>query len=243
MDGWIVDLSLWRFPASLILGAAFLPAVWVLHRHYAHTRLHRLLSGPRTACVLIAVLAAAMAVEGIWAVPLHRTYPFAMLILAAAANLELAVLSRLSGRDAGFLLNHTGLLIILWGSLFGAPDTVEARTVVRYGETVRTAYTPQGDAIPLPFEIRLDRFGIDYHDDGITPAQFRSALRLDGSPVEISVNAPARRRGYTIYQDGYDTARSGYTVLLLVRDPWLWVVWLGAAMLAAGSFILLFRKR
>lgn len=243
MDGWMVDLSLWRFPASLILGAAFLLALWVLHRHEPHSRLHRLLSSPRTACALLAVLAATTAFEGIWGTPLHRTYPFVLLLLLTAANLELTVLKRLSGRDAGFLLNHTGLFILIWGSLFGAPDTTEARTIVRYGDAVRTAYTPQGESIPLPFEIRLDRFEIDYHHDGTTPAQFRSSLRLDDAPFTLSVNAPIRHRGYTVYQDGYDTERRRYTVLLLVRDPWLPVVWLGAAMLAAGSLIFIFRKR
>ncbi|MEG2366381.1 MAG: cytochrome c biogenesis protein ResB [Alistipes sp.] len=241
MNGWLVDLSLWQFPASLILGVAFALSVWALHHHYPQSLLCRTLGGVPAALVLGLLAAVSLAVEGTWGIPLHRTYPFVGLILLLLTNLALVTLRRLPQRRAWFLLNHAGLLLVLWGALFGAPDVVEARMVVRRGEALRVAQTAQGEFVPLPFEVRLDRFTVELFDDG-TPRQFRSDLRLDGTPCCVEVNTPLHHRGYTIYQESYDRAHHAYTVLLLTRDPWLWVVWLGIGLLAAGSVLFIFRR-
>lgn len=243
MNGWIADISLWCFPASLILGAAFALAVWALHHYYPQSRFCRTLAGGKTAIVLLLSTAVAMAIEGTWAIDLHRTYPFIVLVLLLAANLELVVLRHLPQRNIAFLLNHAGLFIILWGGAFGATDTTEARMIIHNGQSSHTAYTLKNEAVPLPFEVQLDRFAIEYYDDGITPRQFRSELQIDGQTYTIEVNAPAHYGGYTIYQESYDRTQNAYTVLLLVRDPWLWVVWLGMAMLAAASLLLILGKR
>lgn len=242
VNSLIADISLWRFPASLILAAAFVAALWAVERYYAHTRFYRLLTDLRTAVALLLVTAALCIAEGTVAAGLYHSWPFIGFVLLLTASLGLTVLHGLRmRRSAGFLLNHAGLFLILWGALFGAPDVTQARMQVRRGESNRLAVTDKGQLVPLPFEIRLERFAAERYDDG-SPRQFRSELLLDGQPAEVEVNAPLRHRGYTLYQDGYDTQRGAYTVLLVVRDPWLRVVWLGVALLAAGSLLILFRK-
>lgn len=237
-----VDISLWRFPASLILAAAFAAALWAAERYYSHTQIYRVLTSLRTAVILLLVTAALCIVEGTVAAGLYHSWPFIGVVLLLTASLGLTVLHGLRmRRSAGFLLNHAGLFLILWGALFGAPDVTQARMLVRRGESCRLARTDKGQLVPLPFEIRLERFAAERYDDG-SPRQFRSELLLDGQPAAVEVNAPLRHRGYTIYQDGYDTQRGAYTVLLVVRDPWLRVVWLGVALLAVGSLLILFRK-
>lgn len=244
MNKWIADLSLWHFPASLILGTAFVLGLWVLDRYYRNSKVYTLLTSLPAAVVLTILVVLLLIAEGIWAIGLYRTWPFIATVLLLAASLGLVTLKRLrTRRNAGFLLHHGGMFILLWGGLFGAPDTTEARMIVRTGETQSLAYTVSGNTIPLPFGTRLDHFDIDFYDDGITPRQFRSTLDIDAHTVEVSVNNPIRHAGYTLYQDGYDTQHGAYTVLLVVRDPWLWVVWLGIAMLAAGSILLIFDKR
>lgn len=63
----------------------------------------------------------------------------------------------------------------------------------------------------------------------------------------VEVNRPHRRGNWAVYQYGYDSMAgkdSQYSVLQLVRDPWLPVVYAGIAMLAAGAFSLFgFNKR
>ncbi|MEG1885414.1 MAG: cytochrome c biogenesis protein ResB [Alistipes sp.] len=241
MNTWQADLSLWQFPASLILGVVFALSVWALHLYHPQSRLCRLLSGIPMAVVGLVLVGLAMAVEGTWGQGIHLTYPFIVLLLLLMANLELTILRRLPQHNVGFLLNHAGLFLILWGGLFGAPDVTQARMVVPRGEAVRVAQTAQGALVPLPFEVRLDRFTIDCFDDG-SPRQYRSELQIDGHACPIEVNAPAHTKGYTIYQESYDRAHNAYTVLLLVRDPWLWVVWLGMGLLAVGSCLFIFRR-
>lgn len=243
MNLFSADISLWRFPASLILGAAFLTGLWAADRYHARSWLCRTLSGPRAAVTLIVLTTAAVAVEGVWAAGLYHTWPFIALLLLLAASLGLVTLRGLRvRRSAGFILNHAGLLLIVWGALFGAPDVTRARMMIRTGGEAALARTAAGEAVPLPFAVRLDRFTLERHDDG-TPSRFRSEVRFDGRPAVVEVNAPARFGGYTFYQDGCDMQHGTYTVLLVVRDPWLPVVWVGIALLAAGSVLLLFRKR
>lgn len=243
MNPFSVDISLWRFPASLILGAAFAAALWAADRYYAHTRAYRLLSGPRGAVVLLVLVTAAVAAEGIWAAGIYRTWPFVALLLLFAASLGLVALRGVrQRRGAGFVLNHAGLFLVVWGALFGAPDVTRARMAVPTGEGVSLAYTAAGEAVPLPFVVRLDRFTLERYDDG-TPRQFRSQLRFDDRPATVEVNSPVRHGGYTFYQDSYDRRHGAYTVLLVVRDPWLRVVWAGVVLLAIGSLLLLFGKR
>lgn len=63
----------------------------------------------------------------------------------------------------------------------------------------------------------------------------------------VGVNRPYRRGSWSVYQYGYDSRAgndSQYSVLQLVRDPWLPVVYAGIAMLAAGAFSMFrFSKR
>jgi cytochrome c biogenesis protein ResB len=54
----------------------------------------------------------------------------------------------------------------------------------------------------------------------------------------IEVNRPFHIAGWTIYQLGYDTEMgrwSNLSVLELVRDPWLPVVYLGIFLMIAGA--------
>lgn len=243
MNLFSADISLWRFPASLILGMAFLAALWAADRYHAPTRVCRMLTDARGATALLLLATAALAAEGIWAAGIHYTWPFIALLLLVAASLGLVTLRGLRRRrGAGFVMNHAGLFLIVWGALFGAPDTTRARMLIRTGERTALAYTAAGEAVPLPFAVRLDRFTLERYDDG-SPRRFRSEVHFDSTPAAVEVNAPARYGGYTFFQDGYDTRHGAYTVLQVVRDPWLPVVWAGAALLAAGSFILLLGKR
>ena len=58
----------------------------------------------------------------------------------------------------------------------------------------------------------------------------------------IEVNKPVFVGGWKIYQSSYDSAMgrwSRYSVFELVKDPWLYLVYTGIAMMCAGAVILL----
>lgn len=61
----------------------------------------------------------------------------------------------------------------------------------------------------------------------------------------ISVNNPTSIEGWDIYQYGYDTQLgddSPYSVFLLVKDPWLPLVYVGIILLLLGALWLIFSK-
>ncbi len=61
----------------------------------------------------------------------------------------------------------------------------------------------------------------------------------------ISVNQPANCEGWTIYQYGYDNQLgndSQYSLFLLVKDPWLPVVYIGIILMMIGGLLLMFTK-
>ena len=66
-----------------------------------------------------------------------------------------------------------------------------------------------------------------------------------GTPARLEVNRPFRAGPWTIYQHSYDNAAgklSEYTVVELVYDPWLMLVYVGIVLLAAGSVSMLWGK-
>ncbi|WP_196896128.1 cytochrome c biogenesis protein ResB [Aureivirga marina] len=67
-----------------------------------------------------------------------------------------------------------------------------------------------------------------------------SILNIDGSRIEttLEVNKPYSYKGYKLYQLSYDDAMgkwSTLSVIELVRDPWLPVIYTGVFMMIAGA--------
>lgn len=235
--------QLLEFPSSALLAVSFLLIAVFLHRYAGNYSVVRMLGSTRTACVLLAVGTAILAVEGTWSLPLHSTPLFLVYVLLLLLSLAVTLLNGISrGAKLGFVLNHLGVFLIVWAALFGSPDVSRSKMVVEQGQSVNVAYISNGMLVPLPFEVSLQEFSIDYYDDGRSPRQFTSRLVVGGEPMEVAVNSPVTYQGYTIYQDSYDRQYGRYTVLQLVRDPWLPIIYLGMAMLAVGSVLLLFGR-
>jgi cytochrome c biogenesis protein ResB len=72
------------------------------------------------------------------------------------------------------------------------------------------------------------------------PKKFESDIVIDGKPYTVGVNQPVHVKGYDVYQFSYDDqagAASQYSVIEIVRDPGLPVVYLGIFMLLAGTLL------
>ena len=95
-----------------------------------------------------------------------------------------------------------------------------------------------GCLVALPLEISLQEFTIDRYDDGLTPRQFTSRFSIGGTPLTTSVNHPARYKGWHIYQVSYGV---GYSVLKLVRNPFLALLAFGVLLLAVGALLSLWK--
>ncbi|KAF0127409.1 MAG: hypothetical protein FD189_156 [Elusimicrobia bacterium] len=66
-----------------------------------------------------------------------------------------------------------------------------------------------------------------------------AAVPADGEELRtvISVNSPVSFYGYKLYQHGYDPADPASSTLLVKRDPGVWPVYAGFALLLAGLFL------
>ena len=194
-------------------------------------------TGRRISVAVMAVLAVMTTVEGTWAIglPYHWTY-VAVLILTVLA-LGCIVFKNLRAKSYVALVSHFGLLLALAGGLLGMVSTTSAYLKVFPDREERVAIDANGYAVPLPFSISLTSFDIDCYEDGTSPRQYTSTISIDGNELTTSVNHPCSYKGYSIYQSDYDTEYGCYSVLKIVRDPWLPLAAIGAILLAVGAVL------
>ncbi|MDO5443194.1 MAG: cytochrome c biogenesis protein ResB [Bacteroidia bacterium] len=204
----------------------------------SRTAVCKLLSGRIPILSLIVAVTVYIAVEGSRGIALHHHWTFIVLIILMLLSLGFTVISDCRRKSLSALMSHLGFFMVLFGGLFGAPDRIDAQMrlfLKEDGEHI--AADRGGHAVPLPFNISLEEFKTDLYDDGTSPKQFTSTLSIDGKVVDTSVNHPCRYKGYRIYQSGYDAAGSQYSVLKIVRNPWLPIGAAGALLLMIGAFL------
>jgi cytochrome c biogenesis protein len=129
-------------------------------------------------------------------------------------------------REAGSLLFHVSLLLLLVGLAYGKGFGYRGQAAIVEGETWANArvgydaYSPGRffDSERLaPFQLRLDDFSNAFHDDG-TPREFASrltALDLDGRQTQaqrVAPNRPMTVDGVRVFQSDY-----GYVPVVRVR--------------------------
>ena len=156
-------------------------------------------------------------------------------------------------RDIPFLLNHLGLFLAMTTATLGNADMQRLKMIAVKGESEWRALNPQQLIVEMPFKIELKEFVMETYDDG-SPRRFASDIQIltktgENIRTTIEVNKPVEVDGWKIYQYGYDTqmgAMSQISILELVSDPWLPLVYTGIYMMLAGAvcmFVLGGRKR
>lgn len=249
MNFWFCqDINAFAFPVNLIAGAFLLWSIWIMHRYYQQTRIVRCLTRMPATLTITALLIVLLIVEGIWAIQLFKSWIFILLEFLLLIILGLVILKRtckLSIRNLFFLLNHAGLWIALSAALLGAPDREEYKIILPLHRAEYNAIDLNGFLHPLPFTARLDKFELEYYPQVVNsriPKRFCSTITLQSKKEEIQipveVNHPVHFKGYSLYQDSYDISRgadSQYTILLVVSDPWIGLVYTGIFMLLAGA--------
>ncbi len=142
-----------------------------------------------------------------------------------------------NGKSIVFVTLHAGFFLIICGGFFGAPDFSRLQMKADEAVPANVAYNSNGEPVLLPFNVTLEDFHIDYYKDGQKPKQFTSTLLVDGKRFETSVNHPCKYKGYRFYQADYDRMNCKYSILILVKDPWLPIVFIGMVLMALGSIL------
>ena len=185
--------------------------------------------------------------NGTWLNNMLAFWPFVLIYVYMAVILGVTILRRLTHltswrRDIPFLLNHLGLFLAMTTATLGNADMQRLRMITVVGESEWRALTQDGAIREMPLAIELKQFIMETYDDG-SPKRFASEIQIltkSGKSIQttVDVNKPVEVDGWKIYQYGYDTqmgAKSRISILELVSDPWLPLVYTGIYMMLAGA--------
>ena len=255
-----VEWSLLAWPVNLILLVLLVLVIGVMYalRRKVYT-FEWMMHG--SAAVTCLSYAAALAIlmglipqvrgEGVpWLSQMLRFWPFVliwtwMMLISALAALN--HLLRWKVKEIPFLLNHLGVLIAVVSATLGNADIRKLQMTAFTGEPEWRALDELGMVHEPGLAIELHQFTMEEYPDH-TPKRFASDITVyteDGKSVRgtVEVNKPLKVNGWKIYQYGYDSfrgAESTYSVFQLVRDPWIFWVYLGIFLMIAGALCLLF---
>lgn len=255
-----IDWSLLAWPVNLILLVLLLAVIGVLfalHRKvYAFEWMMH--AGAAVPCLVYAAgltmlmgLLPQVRVGGIpWLSQMLRFWPFVliwtwMMLISALAALN--HLLRWKVREIPFILNHLGVVVAIVSATLGYADIQTLQLTAFTDKPEWRAVDGDGMVHEPGLAIELHQFTMEQYDDGL-PKRFASDISVyteDGKIVRgtVEVNKPLKVNGWKIYQYGYDPSRgaeSPYSVFQLVRDPWIFWVYLGIFLMIAGALCLLF---
>lgn len=178
--------------------------------------------------------------NGTWLNNMLVFWPFVLIYVYMAVILGITILRRLN--NIPFLLNHLGLFIAMTTATLGNADMQRLKMMTMVGEPEWRAMAQNGAIREMPLTIELKQFIMETYDDG-SPKRFASEIQIQtksGKKIEatVDVNKPVEVDGWKIYQYSYDTkmgAMSQISILELVSDPWLPLVYTGIYMMLAGA--------
>ena len=182
----------------------------------------------------------------LWINYMLNFWSFVLIYVYIAVILGQIILRRISHfqwkRDIPFLLNHLGLFLAMTTATLGNADVQQLKMITVKGETEWRALTKEQQIVELPFAIELKKFIMETYEDG-SPKRFASDIQIltkteKNIQTTVEVNKPVEVDGWKIYQYGYDTqmgAMSQTSILELVSDPWLPLVYTGIYMMLGGA--------
>ena len=190
-------------------------------------------------------------VNGTWLNNMLTFWPFVLIYVYMAVILGVVILKQVKMWDARnfslftlhfSLLSHLGLFLAMTTATLGNADMQRLKMITAVGESEWRALTQEGAVREMPLAIELKQFIMETYDDG-SPKRFASEIQIltkSGKKIQttVDVNKPVEVDGWKIYQYGYDTrmgVKSQISILELVSDPWLPLVYTGIYMMLAGA--------
>jgi cytochrome c biogenesis protein len=139
-------------------------------------------------------------------------------VLTSGVRVFLCERNRIS--RIGPYLAHVSILLILSGALIGARFGFKGMMILPEGATENSLSLREGNgSLPLDFQIRCNRFLIDFYPNG-APKEYRSEVSIlnnRGEQVQdadIRVNHPMTYRGITFYQSTYGNLSTFFLEIL-----------------------------
>ena len=179
----------------------------------------------------------------LWINYMLNFWPFVLIYVYIAVILGQVVLRQVSSfRFQVSILSHLGLFLAMTTATLGNADVQRLKMITVKGEPEWRALTQEQQVVEMPLAIELKQFIMETYDDG-SPKRFASDIQIltqTGKNIvaTVEVNKPVEVDGWKIYQYGYDTqmgAMSQTSILELVSDPWLPLVYTGIYMMLGGA--------
>ena len=250
------------WPVNGIAMAAFLAAttlIYILRKRVYALQFLGTNGAAIPAMALAVVLTIVMGVtiqkpDGTWFSHMLSFWPFVLVYTLVALILGQSIVNRAMHfswkRDIPFMLNHLGLFIALTTATLGNADVQRLKMIAVEGQKEWRAVADNGLVKTMPMSIELKKFVMETYDNG-SPKRFASAIKVveksdRETEATIDVNKPIEVQGWKIYQYGYDTsmgAQSKMSILELVSDPWLPLVYAGFYIMLAGAAWMLLSSR
>ena len=253
-----VDWDVFCWPFNGIVLAGFLSIIAIIYMLRKRVYAFQFIGTYKAAIpalVYVVVLTIIMGltrqtVDGVWLNNMLSFWPFVLTYVYVDVILGLIIIRRTRHfvnwrRDIPFLLNHLGLFLAMTTATFGNADVQRLKMVTVKGEHEWRALTSQQQIVEMPLAIELKEFILETYSDG-SPKRFASDIQIltktnNIIQATVEVNKPVEVDGWKIYQYGYDTqmgAMSQTSILELVNDPWLPLVYTGIYMMLAGAVCL-----
>ena len=198
--------------------------------------------------IILATLAFATVIEKLFGTEtalqhVYHAYWFVALWAFLGISASLYIISKKLYQKPALFLLHCAFGIILAGALVSFVGSELGYIHLRQGETY-DFYVSGKDEIkkPLPFEVKLVLFDIEYHPNTNIPANYFSFLKINDEICQISMNKIHKQNGYRFYQIDYDRDEMG-SVLLVSHDPCgIAVTYVGYILLFLSMVWLLFMR-
>lgn len=257
-----VDVSLFAFPVNVILLIAVLSFSTFFSLRFANNRVMRSLRSLACARILILLLALQTVAGGL--MPQHASFqtslPFVFTLSFLILNLWLCILHRIRSFrlscDTSFVILHSGLLLLLVGGFAGAPDVRKSTVSVSRHYPERMSVDDCGNVVVLPFTLQLYDFDIATDTLSGAPSCYIAFVAIKDSKTtethigKVETNKPLSLSwSDTVCLIDYDMSETDIVArctLLVVHQPWRYMMTAGIIVFVAGLLFLLFdagRKR
>ncbi len=123
-------------------------------------------------------------------------------------------------RQKAVFLLHIAFGLILLGAFITWVAADRGFLHLRQGESCASYFSGSSEKEqPLPFEVRLVQFDIEYHPGSSEPAGFINFLHINDKIYRVSMNRIHSQQGYRLYPYAYDPDGMG-SLLQVSYDPW-----------------------
>jgi hypothetical protein len=176
----------------------------------------------------------------------YQTAWFTGLLVFLGINVAASLMLRYpwKAHQAGFVMAHVGVLLILLGSLVSLHFGLDASLALYEGETSQWLEKPvaaggEPERVALPFEVTLLDFRSEHYPGSAMAATYESLVRVQDPEHgtferRISMNQPLHHRGYVFFQASFVEGEPMMSVLSVAQAPGLPIVYTGTAVLCAG---------